>query len=69
MAELLKGAPGVAGAEVLLDTGGLGRVALEYDGPMAALADFVHHPPAGGAALEVRRAVGREITIGPAAAQ
>ncbi len=66
VAELLGTAPGVAGTETLLDAPSLGRIALEYSGAMAALADFVHHPPAGGAALEVRRAVGREITVGPA---
>lgn len=66
VAELLGTAPGVAGTETLLDAPSLGRIALEYSGAMAALADFVNHPPAGGAALEVRRAVGREITIGPA---
>lgn len=69
VAGLLGTAPGVTGVETLLDAPSLGRIALEYGGTMAALADFVHHPPAGGAALEVRRAVGREITIGPAAAR
>jgi len=69
VAEALRAAPGVSGAETLLDAPSLGRIALEYGGPMAALADYVHRTPAGGAALEVRRAVGREITVGPATAQ
>ncbi|HRZ84026.1 MAG TPA: hypothetical protein P5069_16385, partial [Candidatus Hydrogenedentes bacterium] len=69
VAGVLRSAPGVSGAETLLDAPSLGRIALEYGGPMAALADYVHRTPAGGAALEVRRAVGREITVGPATAQ
>ena len=61
-AEILRRTEGVAGVEEMLVTPALARLQIDYDGPMARLADLVHAIQTTAGTLEVRRAVGREIT-------
>jgi hypothetical protein len=46
----------------MLATPALARLQIDYQGSMARLADIIAALPLSGGALEVRKAVGREIT-------
>ncbi|MBW7865813.1 MAG: hypothetical protein H3C30_15540 [Candidatus Hydrogenedentes bacterium] len=63
LAAAMDGFPGVEGAEVLLDAPTLGRIALDYTGAMAGLADYLHTLRVGGGKVDIRRVVGREMTL------
>ena len=63
IAESLRKVPGVAGVEEMLVSPALARFQIDYQGSMAQLADLTHTLPLSTGALEVRRAVGREITV------
>jgi hypothetical protein len=60
--EALRRAEGVSGVEEMLATPALARLQIDYQGSMARLADLIAALPLSGGALEVRKAVGREIT-------
>ena len=62
IAELLRKGAGVAGVEEVLVSPALARLRIDYDGAMARLADLLHALPMPAGTLELRKAVGREIT-------
>lgn len=62
IAEALRKVPGVAGVEEMLISPALARLQIDYQGSMARLADLMHTLPVAAGTLEVRKAVGREIT-------
>lgn len=63
LAEAMDMFPGVEGAEVLLDAPSLGRIALDYDGAMADLADYLHTLRLTEGKVDIRRVVGREMSL------
>jgi len=62
-AEALRKADGVTGVEELLISPALARIRIDYDGSMARLADAVHAVQLSVGTMEVKQAVGREITV------
>ena len=50
------------GVEEMLVSPALARLRIDYDGPMARLADLIQLTRISAGTLEVRKAVGREIT-------
>ncbi len=56
-------ASGVAAVEEALVSPTLARLRIDYDGAMARLADLLHALPLSAGTLEVRKAVGKEITV------
>jgi hypothetical protein len=63
LADILRGADGVAGVEIVLFSPALARLQLDYDGSMARLSDLLPLLPLSSGTLEVRKAVGRAITV------
>ncbi len=62
IAESLRKAAGVAGVEEMLVSPALARLQMDYPGAMARLADLLHALALSAGRLEVKKAVGREIT-------
>ena len=60
--EALRREADVAGVEELMVSPALARVRIDYEGSMARLADTLHAMPLPQGVLEVKKAVGREVT-------
>ncbi len=63
LAGQLRTLPGVAGVEMILASPALARLRVQYEGPLAQFADMLHTLSTSAGTVEIRRAVGREITL------